>query len=71
MMLQFISHSLARANPGETLTEMDVKNCQCYCGSRFPLGFQKMDHNFLWSVERFPSRDQHLCKFIGKKEAFT
>ena len=70
-MLQFISHSLARANPGETSTEMDVKNCQCYCGSWFPLGFLKMDHNFLWSVERFHSRDQHLSEFIGKKGVFT
>ena len=39
MMLQFVSPSLARANPGETLTEMDVNNCQCYCGSWFPLRF--------------------------------
>ena len=30
-----------------------------------------MDHNFPWSVERFHSHDQHLCKFIGKKQAFT
>ena len=39
MMLQCTSHSLARANPGETLTKIDVKNCQCYCGSWFPLRF--------------------------------
>ena len=78
MMLQFAINDVAicfpivaRANPRETLTEMDVKNCQRYCGWWFPLGFQKMDHNFLWSVQRFHSRNQHLCEFIGKKGVFT
>ena len=65
-MLQFISHSLARANPGETSTEMDVKNCQCYCGSWFSLGLLKMDHNFLWSV--FTPVTSIYLNLLEKKE---
>ena len=37
-----------------------------------PTGVSKNGPQFsMVSVERFHSHDQHLCKFIGKKEEFT
>ena len=43
MMAQIVFLSFARAIFQETSSEMDVKNCQCYCK-------QQIDNNFPWSI---------------------